>query len=78
MERTAGVVRQAANGQWQLASSVIVAVRTRTECGEHIVCHTALGSVTIQYTTLCSAVRTPFSAKLCKKKTNYYSNNKEK
>jgi len=46
MERTAGVVGRAADGRWR-PLSVVVAIRTRTECGEHIVRQTALGSVTV-------------------------------
>jgi len=36
----------AADGRWHPAS-VVVAIRTRTECGERIVRQTALGSVTV-------------------------------
>jgi len=45
-ELTAGVVSRAADGRWWPAS-VVVAIRTRTECGERIVRQTALGSVTV-------------------------------
>jgi len=46
MERNAGVVRRAADGRWRPAS-VVVAIRTRTKCGERIIRQTALGSVTV-------------------------------
>jgi len=44
--RTAGDVGRAADGRRRPAS-VVVATRTRTECGERIVRQTALGSVTV-------------------------------
>jgi len=44
--RTDGVVGRAADGRWRPAS-VVVAIKTRTECGERIVHQTALGSVTV-------------------------------
>jgi len=46
MERTAGVIGRSADGRWR-PTSFVVAIRTRTECGERIVCQTALGSVTV-------------------------------